>query len=237
MRMDKVKLFCFPFSGGSSAIYLSLFKRISPQIEILPVELPGRSKRFSEKPLECLESAALDLYQGISDNLDNSYAFFGHSLGCLLIYELMQIIARNNRECPIHIFLSGGIPPHFKGKTDLHTYSDQEFLTEIIRMGGIPESIVENKEFLNFFLPLIRSDYKMYETYTAKADFFKFPCAITALSGTKDYLANFESSKNWSLYTMKSCSHKLFEGDHFFIKSHSEEVGQLIEKVLTENYE
>ena len=229
-----MKLVCFPFSGGSSSIYLSWFKNIRENIEVYPVELAGRNKRFSEPLISSLEDTVKDLFHRLTGILQHPYAFFGHSLGCLIIYEMMQMLANEKHPLPIHVFLSGGVPPHYtKRDTNVHRLPDQEFLEEIVKMGGASTEFIKNKELQDIFLPIIRSDYKMFETHIPKPDKYVFPCDITVLAGTQDKLADTETAKKWSEYTVCRFEFVVFEGDHFFINKKSEAVSRLIENTFS----
>ena len=58
-----VRLLCFPWAGGASALYQEwrMDRLLPPTIEVVPVELPGRmGRRFKEPPLTSL-SAIVDI--------------------------------------------------------------------------------------------------------------------------------------------------------------------------------
>lgn len=233
-----IKLFCFPFSGGSASVYQQWFKNITSQIELIPVELSGRSRRFNQPLLNNLADNVEDLFQIIQNAIQPSYALFGHSLGCLLIYEFIQKLQHNNFPMPFHIFLSGGIPPHFREipKQFIHQLSDKELLNELIKIGGISPVFQANQELQNLFLPIIRSDFKMYESYIPSTDKFIFPCDITVMAGDSDHISTPDKVKNWSLYTKNRCKLCVYQGDHFFLQKEASQISHLIETTLLDNY-
>lgn len=228
-------LLCFPFSGSSSSIYLTWFKNIDHRVELIPVELAGRNKRFSEPLIDSLESTVNDLIHRLAYHFQTPYALFGHSLGCLIIYELVQTIIKYRYPIPVHIFLSGGVPPHDKkNETQIHLLPDEDFLAEIAKMGGMTKDFLNSKELQSIFLPILRSDYKMYETYFPQTNKFLFPCDITILAGDQDNIATTKQAENWRDYTMKNFELIIYEGNHFFIKNHSDEITHLISNRLSQ---
>lgn len=230
---NKMKLLCFPFSGSSALIYLSWFKNIKDHIQLVPIELAGRSKRFSEALIDSVDGTIQDLIPLITSHLQYPYALFGHSLGCLIIYELVQAIMKSNYPAPEHIFLSGGLPPHhIEAQPNIHLLTDEAFLAEIAKMGGMTSEFLMNKELQSIFLPIIRSDYKMYETYVPAPNKFLFPCDITILIGNDDPLIPIKAAENWVSYTKKQADVLIYEGHHFFIKDHSESITHLINCIL-----
>ncbi|NJR66738.1 MAG: putative thioesterase, partial [Leptolyngbyaceae cyanobacterium CRU_2_3] len=46
----RLRLFCFPYAGGSSLIYRTWSESLPPAIEVCPIELPGRGTRMMEPP-------------------------------------------------------------------------------------------------------------------------------------------------------------------------------------------
>lgn len=227
-----MKLFCFPFSGGSSSVYFSWFKNLDKNIELYPVELAGRNKRFSEPLIDSIEITIEDILLKNSQAVQSPYALFGHSLGCLIIYELLRVLLDRQFPAPQHVFLSGGAPPHFKEPTFIHTLSDQDFLKEIFKMGGLSQQFLDNKEIQKIFLPILRSDFKMFETYKVSKEQLIFPCPLTILAGNRDCTLSLDIAKEWAKYTEHSCEFIVYEGDHFFIKEHYNAITHLINKTL-----
>ena len=87
--MKKIKLFCFPYAGGSAAAYNKWRQYLDKHIELRPVELAGRGRRIYDPLYQSIEEAVDDVYQLISPELAKGpYAFFGHSMGGIIAYEL-----------------------------------------------------------------------------------------------------------------------------------------------------
>ncbi|WP_432404992.1 thioesterase II family protein [Wukongibacter sp. M2B1] len=227
--VNKVKLFCLPYAGGSATVYCQWNKYIHNSIQICPVEMTARGRRFSEPFYKDMNAATDDLLSQIVDDLEGSqYAFFGHSLGSLVVYELVHALKASGYEEPQHIFFSGRYPPHIRDEENLHLLHDDEFMKEILKLGGFTQQDVENRELLNILLPILKEDCKLLSTYNYKPKDSKFGCDITILNGLQDDGARKFNPEEWKDYTNKKCSFYKLEGGHFFIKENPKEVVEII---------
>ena len=103
--MSKIKLFCFPYAGGSAAVYNRWKEYLNPEIELRPVELSGRGERMDEPLYTNMEDLIEDVFQLLEGEFEESeYALLGHSMGAMIIYELSRKIIDNNLKLPLHIF-------------------------------------------------------------------------------------------------------------------------------------
>ena len=59
-------------------------------VEVCPVQLPGRGTRLMERPFTRLPPLVEALAQALVPLLDKPFAFFGHSLGALVSFELAR---------------------------------------------------------------------------------------------------------------------------------------------------
>jgi len=231
--MPKVKLFCFPYAGGSSAMYEKWRKTMHNSIELIPIEYSGRGKRFSESLCNTMDEVVDDIYKTIKNDLDTApYAFFGHSMGSLVSYELTHKIKKINHNQPSHIFFSGKAAPNIKGRNkDLHKLEDEEFKEEIFKLEGTPKEILENKDLMNIFLPILRSDFKIVEEYSYKNDVEKLNSNFTILYGKDDDM-KFNEICDWQKHTNEKCNFIKFPGGHFFINENSEEIINIVNSLL-----
>src|SRR5690348_15855875 len=88
----KLRLFCFPYAGGGATAYLQWQKDILPEVDICPIELPGRGKRFIEQPFTSLAPLIEALAEGIEPYLTMPFVFFGNSTGGLFSFELARYL-------------------------------------------------------------------------------------------------------------------------------------------------
>lgn len=230
-----MKLFCLPYAGGSGTIYYKWKKHLNPSIKLEPIELKGRGKRFNENFYETLQEAVEDIFQNIKDKIvDDEYAIYGHSMGSLLGYELYHKIASKNLRIPKHIFFSGYKPPSIKRKEKLiQRLPDEEFIKEVIDLGGTLEELLDNKELLQLFIPILRSDFRMLENYVYKDRRDKIQCNISVLNGKEDRIT-LEEILAWKNHGDKGFKVYSFEGGHFFINTNIESITDIISETLVQ---
>jgi surfactin synthase thioesterase subunit len=226
-----MKLFCFPYAGGSSAVFNTWKNYIRPDIEIKAIELAGRGKRIHEAHYNDFNEVIEDVFSLIIDEVKsgNDYAFFGHSMGAKIAYELTQEILVRGLPGPEHIFFSGRGAPYVLGDDEIeyHKLQDEEFKEEVLKLGGTPKEFFEHPELLEVFLPLLKSDFKMAARELNGEEISPLPCDITVLLGKDEELTP-EQIDSWKRYTSGNCTIHYFNGDHFFINEKTEEV---IEKI------
>ena len=231
--MRQLRLFCLPYAGSSSTVYLKWKKYLHASIELVPIELAGRGKRFQENFYENLEEVVDDVYYLIKNRLDElPYAIFGHSMGSWITYGLGKKIMKTDRQKPVHLFFSGKEAPHVKkNKRIIHKLPDAELKDELLKLGGTPEEFFKCRELLDLFMPVLRADYKVIETYKYKKESGKLDCPISVLNGEEDDLTS-EDITGWCNHTKSNCTIYNFEGGHFFIHEKTEKVVDVINGIL-----
>jgi medium-chain acyl-[acyl-carrier-protein] hydrolase len=220
-----VRLFCFPYAGGGASLFRFLVERAPKDIEICPVQLPGREGRFIESPFASLDLLLFPLYQAILPYLEEPYAFFGHSMGALISFELTRLICQKRQVPePVHLFVSGHRAPHLPDpRPPLHQLPDPELIDALRDLNGTPEDVLKQSELLQLLLPLLRADFALCETYTYRSG-PPLSCPISALSGLQDEGVSRESVLAWREHTKNSFKAHFFAGDHFFLLKEQSEV-------------
>jgi medium-chain acyl-[acyl-carrier-protein] hydrolase len=234
-KMRKTKLFCFPYAGGSSMVYTKWKKHLDNSIELKPIELAGRGKRFLQPFKYNMDDTVNDIYNIIKEEIDESpYSLLGHSMGSLIVYELNKKIKEAGLKAPVHAFFSGSKPPHMRDSKALYKLPDDEFKDEIFKMEGTPKELLENKELLEIFLPVLRADYTIVDTYKCNEECIKLNCDMSVLYGKKDDVT-VDEIVAWKNYTNRDCKIYGFEGGHFFIHNNIENIVKIINNTLVQN--
>ena len=235
--MSRIKLFCLPYAGGSSLIFRPWQQYINPRIELVPVELAGRGSRIQEPGYRNSAEAVDDIFDLLKNEIDQSpYALFGHSMGCMLTYELAQKIRRKNLRLPLHLFFSGrGAPSVKRDEKKYHLMNDEQFRKEILALGGTPPELFEHPELMDLFIPLLKNDFRISEEEDDKGmDKTPFDTDITVFMGKQDDHTP-EQCDGWKNHTRRLCSLHYFSGGHFFLHNQMESITGLINTVLAEN--
>ena len=212
-----LRLFCFPYAGGSAAIYRSWSESLPWQVEVCPVQLPGRGSRIRENLFTQMPDLVANVAKDLRTYLDKPFAFFGHSMGAIIGFELARLLREEGAPEPVHLFVSGRSAPQTPSE-HRHTYDlpEQEFVEELRQMNGTPEEVLQDPELRAFMLPLLRADFEVIQTY-AYVDQPPLTCSITAFGGLNDNEVSRDSLEGWREQTTKACTLRLFPGDHFFI--------------------
>lgn len=212
-----VKLFCFPYAGGGTAIFREWPKLLPPSVDACPVNLPGRGIRIMQPPFTNMVQLVEAATAGLLSYLDRPFAFFGHSMGAILAFEVARNLRKSGYPQPFHLFVSGRQAPHLPGR-GYNTYDlpDAEFIDELRQLNGAQEEILNNPELLELVLPVLRADMQAIQTYAHLPEPpFNYP--VTAYGGMKDRYVDREEVEAWKEYTQAAFSYRIFPGDHFFI--------------------
>jgi medium-chain acyl-[acyl-carrier-protein] hydrolase len=212
-----LRLFCFPYAGGGASIFRTWPERLPSDIEVCAIQLPGREDRFRETPFVRFPALIDALAEVLYPYMDFPFAFFGHSLGALISFELTRRLRRQKAPCPLHLFVSGCRAPQIPNPDPpIHQLPDVEFIEELGRFNGTPKAVLDNPELMEVFLPLLRSDIGLYETYAYHNEApLDYP--ITAFGGLEDEEVSRDELAAWNSQTRSRFNMQIFPGDHFFL--------------------
>ncbi|MGH1386769.1 thioesterase II family protein [Kordia sp.] len=237
MQKSKVQLFLLHFAGGSRYSFDFLKEYLLYEVEFIPLELPGRGKRFGETLIRDKEIAIRDYCKQIKSlrNSSKPYIIYGHSMGATLGISVASFMQKIGDE-PEALILSGNsgpgtLPIDNDGnnipKKMRYLMNAIDFKNELIELGGAPEEVLNNKEIYEFFDPILRADFEVLEketTYTEEDIRINVP--IHALMGTEEKTSN--QITNWQRFTTEKIQYSILEGNHFFIHNHVEKLSEVI---------
>lgn len=215
-----LRLFCFPYAGGSAAIYRGWQEEMPAEIDVCPVQLPGRESRLLEEPFTHIEPMVKALVEALKPHMDRPFAFFGHSMGALIAFELTRELRRQKLGLePVHLFVSGRGAPQRKIERDpVHKLPHDQFVQRLRNLNGTPEAVLQNEELMELLLPILRADFEVNETYEYQ-DEAKLHIPIHCFGGTGDVDISLEKHDAWREQTTEAFQLKMFEGDHFFLNN------------------
>jgi medium-chain acyl-[acyl-carrier-protein] hydrolase len=214
----RIRLFCLPYAGGGASIYRTWPEHLPPEIEVCPLQLPGREARIAEAPYSDLPTLIENLTTALSPFLDMPYAFFGHSMGALIAFELTRHLRKiGHSPLPTQLFVSGrGAPQLPESHPPTSHLPVPEFIEELRRLKGTPEAVLQNAELLHLLLPLLRADFSVCETYLYTQE-PALACPITAFGGIYDTDVTRSMVTAWKEQTSSTFKVCFFNGDHFFL--------------------
>jgi len=216
-----MRLFCFHYAGGNAMVFRNWHKRLPASVEVCAVQLPGRGRRLNENPFASVTSVVRPVSDALVPYCDKPFAFFGHSMGALLSFEITRQFRRESRRLPEHLFLSGRRAPHIPNEEpptyDLPT---EEFLQSLRKLNGTPPEVLEQPELIQLMLPLLRADFELCETYEYVPE-PPLDCAFSIYGGLQDPGVTRKELKPWREQTTSSFSLRFVPGDHFFLNESS----------------
>jgi surfactin synthase thioesterase subunit len=189
-------------------------------ITLFPFELAGRGTRINEPLYDSMHEAADDVIRNIRSRLfDYPFAFFGHSMGGGIAYQVALKLREMRYPQPKHIFFSGRGAPHIKRKDKKPYYAlaDEEFKQKLMELGGTPKEFFDYPELLALLLPMVRTDLRLSYLFTHQfGEIHPLDCDITVLNGKDDDITP-EQIDTWKQHTLGTYSIHSFEEGHFFI--------------------
>jgi medium-chain acyl-[acyl-carrier-protein] hydrolase len=224
----QIRLFCFPYSGAGASIFRTWAAPLAPHIEVIAIQLPGRENRRKEPLFSNLPSLIQALTPILLPYIDRPFMFFGHSVGALISFEVARQLRRCEHPCPLQLIVSGRSAPQFPASTPpIHQLPHADFLEELQRYNGTPAIVLNNADLMNVFIPILRADLAMNETYVYEPEApFDFP--IAAFGGRQDMQVSQAALSAWGEQTNTNFCLKLLPGNHFFLKDQQSEILQFI---------
>lgn len=214
------------FAGGNRYSF-EFIKPLLGVFEVEVLELPGRGGRMNEKLIKDFETASYDIFSQLSGKLESpDFLIYGHSMGAYLTLKVASML-ENKGTPPLAIIVSGNIGPTTKRNTNVmrHTMEKDQFITELEKLGGVPDEIISNPEFFNYFEPILRADFEIAENNELE---FHLPInlPIFAIMGSQeDRVAEIN---NWGRFTTSEFDSAVLEGNHFFIHHHAKKIASII---------
>jgi len=228
-KNKKLRLFCFPYAGGSASIYNAFKELIGEEIELVAVQLPSRAERMMEDPFTDMKNLTDELYQQMRSELNVPFAFFGHSMGGSIAYDLGKKIEQFSAYAPEFIVISATRVPHIQNQNSRHLLDDTSFIELLRKNKASPQAVLDSQELMEMILPTIRADYKLVETYkTPRTSNLKSPVVI--FNDEEDIKK--EDALSWQDYIKSEVSYVEFSGGHFFIHSELNKVISEIKNLL-----
>ncbi len=231
----RLRLFCFPYAGGSASVFRNWINSFPQEIDICPIQYPGREKRILESPFASMEPLIDALASVLLPELNIPFAFLGHSLGALISFELARRLQRKGIS-PVHLFVSSYRAPTIaKRKAPMHLLPDIEFVERLREYNGTPDAVLQNSELMKVLLPSLRADFALHETYVYSSG-IPLDCSISAFGGIKDPEVSYNDLKLWKEQTIGGFKTRMFQGDHFYIHNAGRELENSIIKDLAIGY-
>lgn len=234
----ETRLFLFPYAGGGPGVFRKWAFELPGYVEAWVGHYPGRGSRHQEAPINRMTALAESLSAAMKPLLDRPFAFFGHSFGGLVAFELVRQLRRQNYPQPQILFVSACGAPHLANPhSAIHGLTDDEFLKSLIQLNGIPPELSNRRDVMQLLLPMLRADFEAFETYAYPFGEARLDIPVVAFGAQSDARISRERIEGWRLQTNSSFKSHYFPGDHFFINSAKEPVIAFIAAEMMSSYE
>jgi len=230
---SRVRLVCLPHAGGSASFFFPVSQALSPSVDVLSLQYPGRQDRRLDPRIENIGEYADAIAAELKPWLDLPIAFFGHSMGAVLAFEVTRRLEAADPEfSPVALFASGRRAPSRYRDENVHRRDDDGIVREMKALSGTDARVLGNEEILRMVMPAIRSDYKAIETYRSEPD-AAVRAPITVLTGDSDPRTSRDEAEAWRSHTTGAFDIRVFPGGHFFLANHQAEITNLVSEALS----
>lgn len=230
--MVNLRLFCLPYAGASAEMYRDWDHYLPTGVETVPLELPGRGRRFHESPATDLDDVVKGLVESIVSRANEPFAIFGYSYGALLGFETaVRLQQEYGIECR-RLFAAAAraaVCPRLEPPAS--ELADHDFLHRLRTMDGTPPDLLDNDEFMEIMLPVLRADFTVADRYQyTPGPLLNAP--ITAFGATDDLTVTWDSVHQWRRCTESNSVVRWVPGNHFFIHARKQHVLSLLSSEL-----
>ena len=233
-----IRLFLFPYAGGSPTAFNKWPAEFSDNIEINIIHYPGRGSRFSEAPIKEFDVLVRGIHHAVLPLLDKPFIFFGHSMGGMIAFELARQLRQHNLPQPQILFVSACGAPQLPGSNlPIHSMPDSEFIRSLHKLNGLPADVINNSELMQLLIPALRADFEAVENYKYSFNEDQLECPIIAFGGNDDTHVSPERLEGWAAQTSASFRSQYFSGDHFFINTAHQSVTAFIIDWIKKSHE
>ncbi|WP_353961754.1 alpha/beta fold hydrolase [Streptomyces sp. NBC_01619] len=228
--MSRIKqLFCFPHAGGNASMYQA-WNDLLP-VQVVSIEYPGHGRRICESLTYDLNTLARQLTSEITRRASGPYAFFGHSMGALVAFELTRTLQRESYPGPEKLYVAASPAPvsvnSHPNFSPLDNDVQEEAQDVLGNLGGTPPEVLACEELMKIFLPILKADLSALRSYRCPSiEELRIP--IAAFGGEGDSAVDRTSLSMWGQLTDSDFREVLFPGDHFFLRTHLHELVEVL---------
>lgn len=172
-------LLVLPHAGGSPGQYRFLRDQVPAGTRLAIARYPGREKRLGEPFAPTLGHLADEIATAAAGSGIRHPVVFGHSMGGLLAVEVARRLLPDPSLMPSAVVISGRGPAGETTEPTIHTRGDDELVEQIYALGATPPGLLDAPDTRALFLPPVRDDYRLVETYTPSS-VTPCPCRSTA---------------------------------------------------------
>lgn len=219
-----LRLVCFPHAGGSASFFRTWPRHLDPSVEFLAVRYPGREGRFGEPLVPAMDELASQITAELLDAPAVETVLFGHSMGAAVAHETLLRLEAAGADHFTRLCVSGRNPD--AAPVD-RVRTDADLIAAVAALGGTNAEVWNDPDLREMFLPIIRNDYHLIDTYRRAADALPLRAEVLSFTGDADPRVTPREAERWAAVTTGPFAAHGFEGDHFYLVPHAARVAGL----------
>ena len=211
-----------PHAGASAYQFGALARHLPSGWSVQCLELPGRGRRVREPFVTGFDAAVTDINNRLSGLGNRPWVLLGHSLGAHLGMAVLRLRQAVAQSLPLVFFPSGAVAPSAYAVNPVASLPSDAFWEKIRQFGGIPDVVLADAEYRQYFETILRHDLALLE----QAPIYAMPVAnrtpvsplavpVVVLMGDADEAASRTSS--WQAETAFPLVVEPFAGGHFYL--------------------
>lgn len=206
----RAQLFCFPYSGSGASAF-SAWPAAIDDVEVSPVQFPGRENRLAAPHYGTYDNLAASLVEQLAPRLDRPFAFFGHCAGALAAYETALRLAERGLGGPACLIVSGQPAPHDSSRDRMLTMTESELRAElesVVRSRGIEP----RPDMIDVGLAVLLRDLAAASEYR-RTEPVAVGCPIVVLHWRDDPEMTLDQLQGWRRYA-DTVEFRVLDGGH-----------------------
>ena len=217
-------LLCLPPGGGDARLFKNWPAHLPESMGVAALELPGHGGRQGEPRAASIEDAVGEFADAAAPLLERPVMFYGHSMGAVLALDLAHELRSRQGIEPLALIAAASGPLKRRIRQTPSDAGDEELVRWLRTLGGTPDELLADPEYLAELLPVLRADLGLLERRTRRAP-PPLGCPIHVYLGEQDPMVDGTAAqRGWAAHTTREQPPRSFPGGHFFVQESAERV-------------